>query len=100
MFPFYALLSLVLTTLAAVDASAVSRSTGKATLSFATKINEHGALSIVEKDRARVQAMKQLDRSENHATHSVHIENSVVSYTAQVGIGNPPVTCRWTSGYS
>ena len=98
MVPSKAPLSLILITLTAVDASPAGRRTGKATLSFATKINKRGTLNIVEQDRARAQAMKQagqLGKRTNSASFSV--TNTVVSYSADVGIGNPPTSCMWTT---
>ncbi|KAG6373870.1 hypothetical protein JVT61DRAFT_6023 [Boletus reticuloceps] len=60
MFPLkQGLLSLLFISLTAVDASAVTRRNSKPTLAFAKKINHYGSLSLVERDRARVQAMKQ-----------------------------------------
>ena len=59
MVPSKALLSPILITFTAVGANPVGRRTGKATLSFATKINGRGTLNVVGKDRARAQAMKQ-----------------------------------------
>ena len=93
---FNALLSLVLIALTAVDANPVGRRTGKATLSFATKINGRGTLNIVEKDRAHAQALKQADELGKCSSNaSFSITNAVLSYTADVGIGNPPSNCMW-----
>ncbi|KAF8448674.1 family A1 protease [Boletus edulis BED1] len=88
MFHSKALLSLILISSAVVDASPLSRSTGKATLSFATRINESGTLNIVDKDRARAQAFKNADHL-GKRDGSISVTNSAVTYTAQVGVGNP-----------
>ena len=94
MFPSKALLSLILISLAAVDASPLSRSTGKATLSFATRINENGVTNIAEKDRARAQALKDAAHlGKRAAPESVSVTNAVVTYTAQVGVGSPAKDC-------
>ncbi|KAF8547620.1 acid protease [Imleria badia] len=89
MFPFKALLSLVLVSLSVVDAGPLSRRTGKTTLSFATRIDERGTQNIVEKDRARAQAFKNADRSVGKGLESISITNAQVIYTAQVGVGSP-----------
>ena len=97
MFPSKALLSLILITLTAVDASPLSRRTGKATLSFATKINKRGTLNIAEQDRARAQAMKQATATGQlrKRSASFSITDAGVFYTAEVGVGNPPTSCMW-----
>lgn len=94
MFSSKMLLSLILITLTVVDASPLNRRTGKATLSFATRINERGTLSIVEMDRARAQAMKQAGQLGKRSA-SLSVTNTGVVYTAQVGIGSPPTDCMW-----
>jgi saccharopepsin len=91
MFPSKTFLLLIFIALSAVDASPLSRLTGKATLSFATKISERSTLSIVEKDRARVQAMKQTGQLGKRST-SFSITNTGVTYNAEVGIGDPATT--------
>ena len=94
MFPSKALLSLILISLAAVDASPLSRSTGKATLSFATRINENGVTNIAEKDRARAQALKDAAHlGKRAAPESISVTNTGVTYTAQVGVGSPAKNC-------
>ena len=98
MFPSKALLSLILIALTAVDASPLSRRTGKATLSFATKINKRGTLNIAEQDRARAQAMKQAGQLRKRSA-SFSITDTGVSYTAEVGVGNPPTSCMWITRY-
>lgn len=92
MFPSKAFLSLIFIALSAVDASPLSRRSGKATLSFATKISERGTLSVVEKDRTRAQAMKQTGQLGKRST-SFSVTNTAVTYTAEVGVGNPATTC-------
>lgn len=94
MFPSKTLFSLILIALSAVDASPLNRRSGKATLGFATTIKERGVLSIVEKDRARAQAMQQsasLGKVKRSPTFP--ITNNQVAYTAQVNIGSPPTSC-------
>ena len=94
MFPSRVLLLLTLISLAAVDASPLSRSSGKGTLSFATRINKSGELNIAEKDRARAQALKDTAHlSKRAVVSSINVTNEAVSYTAQVGIGSPPTYC-------
>ncbi|KAF8547619.1 hypothetical protein OG21DRAFT_1527030 [Imleria badia] len=91
-FPSKALLSLILirVTLSVVDASPLSRRTGKTTLSFATRINESGTLNVVEKHRARAQALKNAGHLGKRAESiSVTPANAQVIHTAQVGVGGP-----------
>ncbi|KAG9312015.1 acid protease [Chiua virens] len=83
-----ALLSLIFLVFSIADATPVSRTTGKATLNFATKVNGTGTLNIVERDRARAQAFKQAAHPGKRST-SFGVTNSVVTYTAQVGVGSP-----------
>jgi saccharopepsin len=48
-------------------------------------------LNIVEKDRARAQTMKQADQLGKRSTsQTFSVANNGVTYTADVGIGNPP----------
>lgn len=89
MFSSKTLLSLIFCTLSAVDASPLTRQTGPATLSFATKVNQRGASNIAEADRARVQAMKQ------GGDGSVSVTNIQVTYTIEMGIGEPATYCTW-----
>lgn len=92
MFPSKAFLSLVLLTLSVVDATSLRRQTDKATLGFATRINARGMPNIAEKDRARAQAMKQASRLGKRST-TFNVANSIVTYTAEVGVGVPATTC-------
>ncbi|KAG9312169.1 acid protease [Chiua virens] len=89
MLPSKAFLPLIWITLSAVDASPLSRHSDKQTLSFARHINQLGTLTIIEKDRARVQAMKQASHPDKRSS-SFSVTNAGVTYTAQVGIGEPP----------
>ncbi|KAH0829210.1 acid protease [Lanmaoa asiatica] len=75
----------------AVHASSVGRDTGKATLKFSTKIITAGFSNLVEKDRARAQALKQLPHlTERSASgRSVSATNAAMFYTAEVGVGTP-----------
>ena len=94
MFPSRVLLLVFLISLAAVDASPLSRSSGKGTLSFATRINKSGELNIAEKDRARAQALKDTAHLSKRAIlPSANVTNTAMWYTAQVGIGIPPTYC-------
>lgn len=98
MFP-HALLSLVLilVALTAVDASLVSRNSGKATLKFATRMNAGGTINIAEKDRARARAMKQAGQLGKRTTFEVNAINNGTTYVAEVGVGSPPTSCKWIS---
>ena len=93
MVPSNALLSLVLIALTAVDASPASRRTGKATLSFATKINKRGTLNVVEQDRARAQSMKQPGQLGKRSPPSF-----TTAMIATVGVGAG--TCMWITRHS
>jgi len=92
MLPSKTLLSLLFVSLSAVHASPLTRRTGKVTLDFATRINGLGTLSIVEKDRARAQAMKQTSQLGKRSM-SFAVTNTALVYTAEVGVGNPATTC-------
>ncbi|KAH7915073.1 acid protease [Hygrophoropsis aurantiaca] len=88
MFPSKALLSLLLVAIASVDATPLKRDTGKATLSFAAKLNARASSNIAASDRARAQQMKQASKSKRAGT-SFTITNGAMDYTAQVGVGSP-----------
>ncbi|KAG2153326.1 acid protease [Suillus clintonianus] len=89
-FPFKAFLSILFVVLPSADASPLRRDTGKATLSFAARVNARGAVNVADADRARAQAMKQAGSMGKRAGRSSFtIANGVVTYTAQVGIGSP-----------
>ena len=92
MLPSETLLSLIFIALSAVDATPLTRRTGKATLSIATNINEHYTQNIAEMDRTRAQAMKQITQPGKRST-SPSVADSVVFYTVQVGVGEPATTC-------
>ncbi|KIJ65854.1 hypothetical protein HYDPIDRAFT_87296 [Hydnomerulius pinastri MD-312] len=89
MFPSKALLSFLLVALSAVDATPLRRDTGKATLSFAAKVNAAGVANVAAADKARAAAMRQASHH-GKRSESFDITNAAVSYTAQVGVGNPP----------
>ncbi|KAG0699371.1 acid protease [Suillus ampliporus] len=90
MFTSKALLSILLVALSSVDASPLHRDAGKATLSFAARVNARGAVNVAAADRARAQAMRQaVSKDKRAGRSSFSITNAVVTYTAQVGIGSP-----------
>ncbi|KAG9310078.1 aspartic peptidase domain-containing protein [Chiua virens] len=89
MVPSKTILSLILVALSTVDASPLTRHSGKATLSFARKVGERSTLNVVEKDRARVQAMKQASHN-GKRSGSLSATNTGFWYTASVGVGQPP----------
>ncbi|KAG1901049.1 acid protease [Suillus fuscotomentosus] len=90
MFPSKAFLSIFFVVLSSADASPLRPDAGKATLSFATRVNVRGAVNIAAADRARVQAMKQAGSMGKRAgKSSFSIANAIVTYTAQVGVGSP-----------
>lgn len=97
MFPSKALLSIVLIALSAVDASPLRREVAP-TLNFAARVNAraNNDLNIAAADRARAQAMQQLGKttSKRDSGSSFSINNAVVSYTAQVGVGSPATQCK------
>ncbi|KAG2069599.1 acid protease [Suillus decipiens] len=91
MFPFTALLSILFVVLSSANASPLRPDTGRATLSFAARVNARGAINVAAADRARAQAMKQAGSMGKRAgVSSFGINNAVVTYTAQVGVGSPP----------
>ncbi|KAG2109292.1 acid protease [Suillus discolor] len=89
MFLSKAFLSILFVVLSSADASPLRPDAGKATLSFAARVNVRGAVNIAAADRARVQAMKQAGSMGKHADTSFSITNAIVTYTAQVGVGSP-----------
>lgn len=91
------LLSILLSGFSAVDGNLVSRDTGKATLKIFTKINAAGFSNLVEKDRARAQALKQLPhlRGRTASSSSFSAANAAVFYTTEVGVGTPPTNCMF-----
>lgn len=101
MFPSKALFSLTLVTLVVTltEAVSVGRRTGKATLSFATRINGLGDRNLAEMDHARVQALLRQGGGGQVAKRSAPedgITNNMFSYLAQVGVGSPPTNCTWS----
>lgn len=97
MHPSKTLFSLIILTLStAVDASPrpLSRQTGKATLGFTTKINARGIVNVVETDRARAQALRQVGQLGNGKSSALfNVANSAFFYTAEVGVGEPATNC-------
>lgn len=94
MFASKTLLSLILITLSVVDASPLTHRTSKATFSIAATINGRGTPNIAEKDRARAQARKQTNQLGKRST-TFNVADTLVSYTAQVGVGDPATNCTW-----
>lgn len=91
MFPSKALLPVGLIVLSAVDASPLRREAAPS-LNFAARVNAraNNDLNIAAADRARAQAMQQLgNKSKRDSSSSFSINNAVVVYTAQVGVGSP-----------
>lgn len=90
MFPSKVFLSILFVVLSSADASPLRPDAGKATLSFAARVNARGAVNIAAADRARAQAMKQAgSMGKRSGRSSFSITNAVVTYTAQVGVGSP-----------
>ena len=98
MFLSKVLLTSILVSLTAVDASPLSRSTGKATLSIAARFNPSGTLNVVERDRAHVESFKNADYLGKRSTTAIGVTNAVMWYTAQIGIGSPSTECMWIFG--
>ncbi|KAG1865900.1 aspartic peptidase domain-containing protein [Suillus subalutaceus] len=89
-FPSKVFLSILFVVLSSADASPLRPDAGKATLSFAARVNARGVVNIAAADRARAQAMKQAgSMGERAGRSSFSITNAVVTYTAQVGVGSP-----------
>ena len=91
-----ALLASTLVGLTAVNASPLSRSTGKTTLALTARIDEGVTLSLIEKDQARARILQNPDQLWTKGT-SFNVTNSIFVYSTQVGVGSPPVTCMWIS---
>lgn len=90
MFPSKAFLSILFVAWSSAEASPLRPDAGKATLSFAARLNARGAVNVAAVDRARAQAMKQAGSTGKRAERSsFSISNAVVTYTAQVGVGSP-----------
>ena len=92
MFYSKALLSFILFSLAAVDASPLRRGSGKANFSSSTRINQIGTLNLADKDRARAQALKNVGQL-GKPDESISVTNAATLYTTQVGVGSPPTDC-------
>lgn len=88
MFPSKRLLLFVLISLTVVDASPPPCGAGKATLSFVTRIH---TLDDAKKDRARAYALKH--RHPGKRNKHLNVENAVVSYIAEIGLGSPVAHC-------
>lgn len=88
-FPKVTLLSLLFS-LGAVHTTPLSRDTGKASLTVSTKVNTVGVGNIVERDRARIQALQHVSGSNSIGLGQVNVSNAMFYYTAQVGVGTPP----------
>lgn len=88
-FPNVPLLSFLLFSLGTVRARPLSRDTGKASLTLSTKVNTAGVGNVIERDQARVQSLIYASLSAT-SNGPVNLSNSVVFYTAQVGVGTPP----------
>ncbi|KAG1860799.1 acid protease [Suillus subluteus] len=87
--PSKVFLSILFVVLSSADASPLRPDAGKATLSFAARVNARGVVNIAAADRARAQAMKQAGSMGKRAGRSsFSITNAVVTYTAQVGVGS------------
>lgn len=100
MLPFIALLSLLLIVLATVNASPLRSNAVKHTLSFSSRMNAKRVTNIAAADKARAQAMKLASHQiKRDGSSSFSITNSVVAYTAQVGVGSPATECEMTIRY-
>lgn len=95
MFSSKTFLSILFVAWSSADASPLRPNAGKATLSFATRLNARGAVNVAAVDRARAQAMKQAgSMGKRVEKSSFSISNAVVTYTAQVGVGSPATECK------
>lgn len=74
MFPSYTLFSLIFIAWTVVDAYPVRCGTGKAKVSFVTKLNHHGhgSLDVVKKDHPRAQAMVPHGQHRKRSTDSTN----------------------------
>jgi pepsin A len=63
-------------------------------------MNTKRVTNIAAADKARAQAMKQAGHIiKRYGSSSFSINNSVVAYTAQVGVGSPATECKMTTRY-
>ena len=65
-------------------------------LGFKCKINTLGSsATLPELDRMRaVSLVQQATQDKRSSGKSITVTNSVVTYTAQVGVGSPPTKCK------
>ena len=95
MFPPTAILSLLLVVVS--SATPIQRDSNKVTLSFTHQVNTlRGSKNLAEIDRDRAAAFFDDTSSRVGASKvvSVGVTNAAVTYTSQVGVGNPPVNCE------
>ena len=88
--------SLSLMALSAVSATPVARDARVFSLPISGKINSAGFRTIADADRARASALRSQALS-GHVKRdgNVPVANAGVTYTASVGVGSPPVDCKF-----
>ena len=95
MFPPTAILSLLLVVVS--SATPIQRDSNKVTLSFTHQVNTlRGSKNLAEIDRDRAAAFHDdtSSRMSGSKVVSVGVTNAAITYTSQVGVGNPPVNCE------
>ena len=97
--------TLILSLLAAVFSAAtpIQRHSSGVTLGFVHKVHAlHGSKNLAQIDRARASALIHNTQNNkavfNGRVISVAMTNTAVTYTAQVGVGSPPVECECAGG--
>jgi len=92
MFPFSALLSLLLFVISGANATPIRRNSNTHTLSLASKINAIGGQALADIDRARASALLNNVSGKKNGERSgkpVILTDKGVTYTASVGVGSP-----------
>ena len=81
----------------AVSATPVARDARVFSLPISGKINSTGPgfRTIADADRARASTLRSQALSGHAKRGNVPVTNSGVTYTASVGVGSPPVDCKF-----
>jgi len=89
-------LSLLIFVVSSVHASPITVDVNTVKLGFGCKINALGSsATLPELDRERaVSLVESASQGKRSGGKSITVKNSVVTYTAQVGVGSPPTKCK------
>jgi saccharopepsin len=96
MFSSSSVLSLLFIAVFSAYASPINIGENTIKLGFGCKINALGSTATLPQiDRARaVSLIQSASQSKRSGGQSITVTNSVVTYTASVGVGSPPTQCK------